>query len=199
MIWSARSNVGGIEAETCPTYALVYFETLPIRDLPPDEGHTGSVGPIYGEFWAEGGGERGSLVFDFHSCRRMVEDRCTGVYFVDDPSAPASGNRIWDDFFCAVHRRQAEAPHCPILQSFTVPDTNVVVVALMPGDDLTIGGRIMDYDSDDGDDALFNAQLTLEPDEITEGEHMISDGISRLGIRLSLVAVPIVGGPFSCD
>lgn len=198
IIWSAPSSVYAIAADACPAYVLVYFETLPAFDLPPDEGHTNSVGPIYGEFWAESGGERQALTFDISDCRQIVEGRCTGLYFVSDEPGAYAGNRIWDDFFCTVRRVQAENPHCPIIQDYTVPDTNILAVGVMPDEDLTIGERFMDNDSDDGDDVLFEAQLTLRSDEIADGEYALSNGSTESGIRLRLVAIPIGIRPLSC-
>ncbi len=192
--WSAPSSAYQIEADACPTYVRVFFETMPDFDIPLDEGRTNYVGPIYGDFWSESGGDLQVLFFNFSDCRI---GHCQGLYFSHDNPEAHPGNLIWDDFFCGVRRWQAERAHCPVQLDLTIPYTNILMMGVTPGDDLTIGGRIMDYDSDDADDVLFEAQLTLSPGEIVDSEYKISDGSAELGIRLSLDG-PWAHHPRSC-
>lgn len=164
---SPSSNTVTWRGAQCSKIMRVTFEELDVHDPPEDEGGHRTPGPIYGGFWVAHGSEIDRLPFKASDCVGLgLFERCfglklhQGLYRVNDIFNWIRG---WDDI-CSG------GPGCPT-PHFQVPDSNVVTFEVNQRDEVSFGGKIMDGDTNNPDDTLFEEQATwtlhtLEDDSI---------------------------------
>jgi hypothetical protein len=123
-----------------------------------EEGGGGVVGPIYGGFWASGSGSEQALAFDAATADWTYPPEAIGRTLVrnDDVSV--------QELFDWIRREQLSCLNCET--GYSGPDVNYVIVELGPHDDLTFGGRIVDYDVLTPNEWLFDATRTIPSAEI---------------------------------
>jgi hypothetical protein len=158
-IASPPSNKVEWTARPCTYTASVTFTTLEVHDPPADEDGLHRPGPIYGNFWAASGSTDRSLEFD--ACWR--------------PSGPFAWARdcqglklegrtysIYRDIFDWIHTQQASCLGSGCRSnSFSAPETSTIILPYEDGGDITIGGLVMDCDSGNADDTVFQEQRTI--------------------------------------
>jgi hypothetical protein len=185
---SPSSNTVAWRAEPCPRVVRVTFDALTTFYLGDDEWWAeGTVGPIYGNFWATGSSEQ-RLSFDAVSYGSWWGERDRGYRLYHTRYYPIQ------DIFDWIQREMASClgGGCPI---YSGPEVNYVTVELGPDDDLTFGGLVMDVDSDNPDDVLFEGRHSpLRASEITPGRrYIIEDRNMELEVVVDLLVGPEVG------
>lgn len=142
--------------EPCTYTASVTFTLLEVHNPPADEDGLHRPGPIYGEFWAASGSTTEDIFFD--ACWRPAGPfawarDCEGLKLqIGTYSIPR-------DIFGWIDTRIAEClgNGCRS-NSFYAPSNSSIHVPFEDGGDITFGARIMDCDSGNSDDVVFQEQ-----------------------------------------
>lgn len=174
---SPPSNSVSWEGAPCPRRVRVTF----VRAYAvSEEWDDFRGGPYYGSFWALGNREE-RLRFSFGDCRsflwvfRCVEGLGYDVF---------AGNVA--DMFARVRASGSELSGWDIY----APMVNHVIVELGAGDDLTIGGRVMDRDAYGGDDTLFETRRTIRAGEPLPAELELTDRGGYLRVQIEELRGP---------
>lgn len=185
---SPPSNTRTWSSIPCDRVVQVTFDALYTYHLGDDEwwAHGNSVGPIYGNFWVSADRE---YHFPFHAVDYGDRwgERDGGYRLQHTHYYPVQGIFDW------VHTQMASClgDGCPL---YDAPESNHVAVELGPYDDLTFGARIMDVDSDNPDDILFEAERTISSDDLRPGHYFIDDRNMELEVLVDILVGPEVGG-----
>jgi hypothetical protein len=182
---SPPSNLAYWSSQPCPRVAQVTFEAFSTFNLGDDEWWAeGSVGPIYGNFWAAGSTDR-SLDFFAVDYGDWWGERDRGYRLRSTRYYPVK------DLFDWIQREMAEwVAGGP---AYYGPETNFVTIELSPYENLVFGGLIRDVDSDNPDDTLFEGQMELEPDEVVPSRHRIWDRQIELAVLVDVLVGPAAG------
>lgn len=183
---SPHSNLAYWSSQPCPRSIQVTFEGLSTFYLGDDEWWAdGTVGPIYGNFSAEGSNAETLSFFAVDYGNRWGE-RDRGYRLRNTRYYPVQGIFDW------VHTQMASClgNGCPL---YTASEVNFVTIELGPYDDLTFGAWIRDVDSGNADDTLFDGQRTLDHDEIRPGLFSVRDRNMELTISIDVMVGPQAG------
>jgi hypothetical protein len=188
---SPPSNTADLEGIECPRRVRVEFyslETGYLGALGEDERFRRDYGPINGHFRANSGDTEQRLDFDAVNPGSWWGEPTTGFRLRN------GREYLISDFFDWIWRRMNCMGECP---DYSVPGHNYITVELGPSDDLTFGGTIFDHDDDNASDVLFDADYTIEAEDIEEvigemvrGEcvRLVEDREMTLQVRLSVIA-----------
>jgi hypothetical protein len=187
---SPRSNTVIWESgRACERRLRVEFDTLQTRWLGDDERDHDDVGPIHGNFRVSSGGRTQWLEFDAVDVPRWWEWRETTGYRLDQWGTDSVGN-----IFNWIWTRMNCMGHCP--DYFVSAGGQNYLLIELPEDDLSFGGSIWDHDDDNEDDLLFDADYTIQAEDIEEfiGElrgpdyiRQIEDRGITLWVRVNLI------------
>ncbi|NOY97718.1 MAG: hypothetical protein GXP40_00730, partial [Chloroflexi bacterium] len=158
---SPMSNTQYWPGDVCAYTARVTFMTLDVHDPPEDEGHARTPGPIYGEFWVANGTARETLTFD--GCWCYFGPGMTFWGWCEGLNLQQGVYAIQRDIFGWIEREQASCigQGCASY-SYEAPFTSSLVVSFEDGEDITVGGRIMDCDARANyNDLLYEEQETV--------------------------------------
>lgn len=186
--WDGRrslpSNSVFWEADPCPRVVRVTFDHINTFSLGDDEwwAHGNSVGPIWGNFWASGSTDE-RLEFNAVDYGEWAWERVRGFrlrhthyYAIQD---------IFDQIWTWI----AGSMSTP----YRAPDRNYVTVELGPGDSLSFGGLIVDADTGNPSDTLFDGRRELSPDEVYPRTIRIWDRNIELTVLIDVIVGPEVG------
>ena len=191
--FSASSNVESWASDPCEYTASVTFMTLDVHNPPADEDTLHRPGPIYGEFWISNGTTVESL--DFNACWCYAGPGVTLWGWCEGLKLQQGAYGINRDIFGWIERAQASCIGNGCNSNYYyAPASSSVRIPLKDGDDITIGGRIMDCDERaNASDVLYEEQETITinvadlahlTDPITRvlnGDHVNLDYFIRLG------------------
>lgn len=183
---SAPSNLAYWSSRECPRRITVTFQGLSFYDMGGDERYAeGSNGPIYGSFFAAGSNHE-----------------TVSFYAVDPPDTwggRSHGFRVRNTRYYEVqgildwvHTQNASCigNGCSIYSGST---SSTVTIDLEPYQDLTFGGYVKDFDTNNEDDTLFEDERTLSHDEIRPGLFSIFSGNVNLTVLIDVIVGPEVG------
>ncbi|MBT4457754.1 MAG: hypothetical protein HOC56_05720 [Anaerolineae bacterium] len=191
-IYSPPSNTVSWAADPCTYTANVTFTTLDVHNPPADEQGLHQPGPIYGEFWVSNGTTTEMLTFDACWCYfgpgSTFWGTCEGLEL---QSGTYSINR---DIFGWIDRAKASClgDGCRS-NSFHAPFSSSLHIPFEDGDDLTIGGRVMDCDARNANDVVFEQQggIRINIDDLDyltvplpfglNGDHINLNSFIRMG------------------
>ncbi|MBN1180346.1 MAG: thrombospondin type 3 repeat-containing protein [Anaerolineae bacterium] len=181
---SPHSNVVAWEGEACPRVVRVTFESITTFDLGDDEWWADgeSVGSIVGNFWASGSTDQ-RLEFSAVDYGEWAGERMRGYRLRHNQTY--SIQEIFDQIWTWI----AGSMSSP----YRVPDHNTVTVELGPDDDLTFGGLIVDADTGNPSDTLFDGQHTMPAGEVVPGVYTIRDRNIELTVLVDVIVGPEVG------
>jgi hypothetical protein len=189
---SPYSNIVSWSAEPCTYTANVTFTRLDVHNPPADEDSLHRPGPIYGEFWVSNGTTIERLGFDACWCYfgpgASIWGWCEGL------ELQSGQYSIERDIFGWIDRAKASClgDGCHS-NSFYAPFSASLSIPLEDGDDLTVGGRIMDCDAKNANDVVFEQQggIRIDVDELEyltvpiplglNGDHINLDLFIRMG------------------
>ncbi len=183
---SAPSNLAYWSSQECPRRINVTFQGLSFYDMGGDEYYAeGTNGPIYGSFFVTGSNH---------------ED--VSFYAVDPPNTwggRSHGFRVRNSYYYEVqgildwvHTQNASClgNGCAVYSGST---SSTVAVELAPYQDLTFGGFVKDFDTDNADDTLFEDERTLPYDEIRPGLFTIYNRNMELTVLIDVIVGSEVG------
>ena len=191
-IRSPMSNTQHWVGAPCTYSATVMFTTLNVHNPPADEQGLHRPGPIYGSFWASNGTTTEVLEFDACWCYfgpgYTLWGTCEGLEL---QSGTYAINR---DIFGWIDRAKASClgDGCRS-NSFHAPSSATLHIPFEDGDDLTIGGRVMDCDARNSNDVVFEEQggIRINVDDLDYltipqpfgllGDHINLNSFIRLG------------------
>ena len=161
---SPMSNTQHWPGDTCTYSATVMFTTLDLHNPPADEQGLHRPGPVYGNFWVSNGTDIEYIDFDACWCYfgpgYTLWGTCEGLELQQGTYA------INRDIFGWIRSAQASClgDGCRS-NSFFAPDSSSIPITYEDGDDLTIGGRVMDCDARaNPDDVVFEEQGGIRMD-----------------------------------
>ena len=160
-IFSPPSNTVTWSADPCTYTANITFTTLDVHNPPADEQGLHRPGPIYGEFWVSNGTTIETLEFNACWCYfgpgASIWGTCEGLEL---QMGTYSINR---DIFGWIERAQASClgNGCRS-NSFYAPFSSTLHIPAEDGDEITLGGRVMDCDArNNPNDVVFEEQETI--------------------------------------
>jgi hypothetical protein len=183
---SPPSNLAYWTSRDCPRLVQVTFDAFTTFHLGDDEWWAeGSVGPIYGNFWATGSNSE-SLDFFAVDYGDWWGERDRGYRIRSTRYYPVQNVFDW------IQRELAECPWstCP---AYYGPENNFVTIELDPYENLVFGGLIRDVDSNNPDDTLFDGQEELRPDQVVPSRHRIWDRNIELAVLVDVLVGPAAG------
>lgn len=185
---SPPSNAVFWSGAPCPRVVRITFDALDTFHLGDDEWWADgeSVGPIYGNFWAQGSSEERLDFFavDYGEWAGQRERgfrlRHNHHYAIQD---------IFDQIWTWI---------VGVMSSpYRAPEGNDVTVELGAYEDLSIGGQIWNSNSGRGeagaDRLLFDGRLTLDSDDLVPGSYTIRDRNIELTVLVDVVVGPEAG------
>ena len=156
-IYSPPSNTVSWAADPCTYTASVTFTTLDVHNPPADEDGLHRPGPIYGNFWVSNGTTIEMMEFDACWCYfgpgSTFWGTCEGLELQSGTYSINRGIFEWID----TARASCLGDGCRS-NSFSAPFSSSLHIPFEDGDDLTVGGRIMDCDARNADDVVFEEQ-----------------------------------------
>jgi hypothetical protein len=159
-IFSPPSNTVSWSADPCTYSANITFTTLDVHSPPADEQGLHMPGPIYGEFWVSNGTTTEKL--EFNACWCYFGPGATFWGTCDGLELQTGSYAINRDIFGWIDRAQASClgNGCRS-NSFYAPSSSILNIPIESGDDITVGGRIMDCDARNANDILYENQETI--------------------------------------
>ena len=157
---SPSSTVREWFADVCTYTANVTFTTLDVHNPPADEDGLHHPGPIYGNFWVSNGTSTESL--DFNACWCYFGPGSTFWGWCEGLELREGVYSINRDIFDWIDTAQASCigNGCNS-NGFYAPFNSTLHIPLEDGDDLTVGGRVMDCDARNSNDVVFEEQADI--------------------------------------
>ena len=160
-IFSPASNTILWPGKPCDYIASVTFMTIDVHNPPADEDTLHRPGPIYGEFWISNGTTIETLEFNacwcYHGPGVTLWGWCEGLKLQQGVYSINRGIFDWIETAqasCIGNGCNSNYYYAPTSSSVNIP--------LQDGDDITIGGRIMDCDERaNPSDTLYQEQETI--------------------------------------
>ena len=186
-IESAPGNSIIWDSVPCQKQIRVTFQTMDLHNPPLDQGGGHNPGPITGSFVASAGAHMETLNFGAVRCYHFPLppfEACAGVRL---SSGEYSVQALFDHI---QHEHDACVPGLPCpTRSFHAPTTDTVTIGVNPGDDLTVGARIIDVDAALPNDTLYNDQITVDTSTLspeTPEVITIPGGIMDIVVKVDL-------------
>ena len=186
-IRSPMSNTQHWVGDTCTYSATVMFTTLDLHNPPADEQGLHRPGPVYGNFWVSNGTDIEYIDFDACWCYfgpgYTFWGTCEGLELQQGTYA------INRDIFEWIRTAQASClgDGCRS-NSFFAPDSAMIPITYEDGDDLTIGGRVMDCDARaNPDDVVFEEQGGIRMDVDAFDSAYLTFGLNGNHINLNTI------------
>ncbi len=181
---SAPSNEIVFESPPCPRVVRVTFESIDTGEMGDDEwwAHGESVGPTYGNFWAQGASmER--LEFWAVDYGEWWGERQEGYRLAHNTHYAVQG--IFDEIWTWMQGS--------LTSPYDAPDRNYVDVELDAYQTLVVGGTISDSDSGNDDDTLFDGELRIPSAELAPGRYTVRDRQITLTVLVDVIVGPEAG------
>jgi hypothetical protein len=181
---SIPSNIPVWEADACPRVVRVTFDAITTFYLGDDEwwADGNSVGPISGNFWATGSTHE-NLSFNAVDYGEWAWERVRGYRLQHTRYYPIQS--IFDQIWTWIGGSMSSP--------YRAPDRNYVTIDLGPDDDLTFGGLIIDADTGNPSDTLFDGRHTIPAGDIRPGRYTIWDRNIELTVFVDVIVGPEVG------
>jgi len=185
---SPPSNRAYWSAQPCPRVVRITFEALTTYHMGDDEWWADgeSVGPIYGNFYASAAREE-QLRFFAVDYGNWWGERDHGYRLRHTRYYPVQ------DIFDWIQRELSYPCGEGACPGYYGPESSSFAMELGPYQDLTLGARIMDQDSDNRDDVLFEADRTLSSDEVYPRRVIIDDRNMSLSVLIDVLVGPEAG------
>lgn len=179
---SIPSNAVAWDAEPCPRVVRVTFESLTTFSLGDDEWWADGVGPILGNFSASGSTSE-VLSFNAVDYGEWAWDRIRGYRLLDTRHYPVQS--IFDQIWTWIGGSMSSP--------YRAPEHDWVTIELGPGDDLTFGAQVIDADSGNPSDTLFDARRTIPAEDVRPGRYRLWDRNIELAVQIDVVVGPEAG------